>query len=119
MSRSRPRWSSPCSEGAFSSWVGSFSRNRGRDGESSIAGHGRFWESCMGRAVHLSLILVAWIALASTVAAQEPVAPISISGESGSTGRRLAAADQLTADGQAAEAVAEYQRIIEEAGDDL
>src|SRR5262249_12508835 len=51
--------------------------------------------------------------------AQGPIGAVGLPGENGSTARRLATLDQLIADHQDTEAVAEILRILEEVGDDL
>src|SRR2546422_8638976 len=52
-------------------------------------------------------------------AGQEILSHIILTGESGRTGRRLAAADELASAGKWSPAVEEYQRILAESGDDL
>lgn len=50
---------------------------------------------------------------------QEPLSRVGLPGETAVTARRLAAADKLLVGEQWADAIAEYQRILDEAGDDL
>src|SRR5581483_2772429 len=55
----------------------------------------------------------------SLCAADEGVTRVTFPSESTATARRLADADRLAADGKWDEAIAEYQRILDEAGDTL
>lgn len=59
------------------------------------------------------------LAIAALAGADEPLTRVTFPGESMGTARRLADAGQLAADSRWAEALGEYQRILDEAGDDL
>jgi outer membrane protein assembly factor BamB/tetratricopeptide (TPR) repeat protein len=66
--------------------------------------------------------LVAWLVSTGSLTPQAPVAeptPVKLPGESTTTARRLVEARKRVEQRQWADAVDEYQRILEEAGDDL
>ena len=65
------------------------------------------------------LVLCAALALGQPAAEDESLGQIGLPGESGRTGRRLAATDKLVAEKNWPEAVDELQSILNEAGDDL
>ena len=71
----------------------------------------------MARCVSLACLLC--LTVATPVPAQAPRSRITLPGENAGTGRRLQAADQLAADGHWAEALDEYQHVLDEAGADL
>jgi outer membrane protein assembly factor BamB/tetratricopeptide (TPR) repeat protein len=81
------------------------------------------WRLFMARGYVTTVWLVLWFCTAkgpaSLLRAAEPDSPVLLTGESPSTARRLAAADALVQQGQWAEAVDEYLRILDEAGHDL
>jgi outer membrane protein assembly factor BamB len=67
----------------------------------------------------LIVLLLAWPGVAAPAAGDEAVSQIGLPGEVLRTARRLEAADKLAADQKWTEALAEYQHILDEAGDDL
>src|SRR5271165_5268545 len=83
------------------------------------------WGPCMGCSVlrrAWSIGLLWWLVSTSSLTPQAPLAdptPVKLPGESTATARRLAEARKRVEQRQWAEAVDEYQRILEEVGDDL
>ena len=65
------------------------------------------------------LVVLPLVLTAGMLPGAEPVSRAPIPGESPGTGRRLEAADKLAAGKQYVAAAEEYERILEEAGDDL
>jgi outer membrane protein assembly factor BamB len=73
----------------------------------------------MNRRFALLLTIIGILYLPLLAAADEPPGRVSLPGESAAGARRLAAIDQLAADGRWAEAVEEYRRLGDEAGQEL
>src|SRR5437868_1743908 len=72
-----------------------------------------------------SLVIGVWVLLGywclgiGQSRADEALTRVTFPGESSATSRRLADADKLASEGKWAVAVAEYQRLLDEAGDEL
>src|SRR5262245_56579538 len=71
------------------------------------------------RAGSRSLCLLLFLYFASPVQAQGKLTAVVLPGESKQAAARLQAADRLAADGKWADALDEYQRLLEQAGDAL